>query len=248
MTRQLVLDTETTGIEVNQGHRLIEVGCIELFNRRQTGNNFWRYVNPQREIDPDAMRVHGITNEFVADKPPFAEVAQELWDYLDGAELVIHNAAFDVGFLDAEFRRAGVGEALANRCKITDTLKMARRLNPGQKANLDALCRRYGVDNSNRDFHGALLDAQLLAEVYLTMTGGQSSLTLADAGAAAGANGGVAQISFDELFASSAASLPVIGASDDELAAHLARIKTLHKKSGKNYWSFDWQPEEAPAS
>jgi DNA polymerase-3 subunit epsilon len=174
--RQIVLDTETTGLEVEQGHRVIEIGCVELKARRPTGQNFWRYVNPDREIEAGAVAVHGITNEFLADKPRFHELAQELFSYLDGAELIIHNASFDVGFLNREFSRCGIDTPLDQVCTITDTVAMARKLHPGQKVNLDALCKRYGVDNTNRKFHGAQLDAELLAEVYLAMTGGQSRL------------------------------------------------------------------------
>ena len=177
--RQIVLDTETTGLEVAEGHRIIEVGCVELINRRITQNRFHYYLNPEREIDPGAVEVHGLTTQFLADKPRFAEIAEDLLAYLQGAELIIHNAPFDVGFLDAELNRADTGWAgLARVCQVTDTLQMARRLHPGQKNNLDALCKRYQVDNSQRDLHGALLDAEILAEVYLAMTGGQATLTL----------------------------------------------------------------------
>ncbi|MGH8516446.1 MAG: DNA polymerase III subunit epsilon, partial [Panacagrimonas sp.] len=174
--RQLVLDTETTGLSVELGHRIIEVGVIELVNRRPTGNHFHRYVNPGREVEAGAVSVHGITNEFLADKPRFAEVAKDLWEWLAGDELIIHNAPFDVGFLDLEFRLCSVGRPLMEACAVTDTVLMARKLHPGQKASLDALCRRYEVDNSHREYHGALLDARLLADVYLAMTGGQSML------------------------------------------------------------------------
>ncbi|MBV8062735.1 MAG: DNA polymerase III subunit epsilon, partial [Nevskia sp.] len=165
--RQIILDTETTGLEVGEGHRIIEIGCVELLNRRITARNFHHYLNPDRAIDAGAEQVHGISNAQLADKPRFADIARELLEYLRGAELVIHNAAFDVGFIDRELELAGCAERLGQICGIVDTVSMARRMFPGQKANLDALCKRYGVDNSNRDLHGALLDARLLADVYL---------------------------------------------------------------------------------
>ncbi len=210
-------------------------------DRRATGNNFWRYLNPDREIDAGAVAVHGITNAFLADKPLFHEVAQALFDYLKGAELIIHNAGFDVGFLNREFQRCGIDTPLASVCTVTDTVSMARKMNPGQKANLDALCKRYGIDNTNRKFHGALLDAQLLAEVYLAMTGGQSRLVLDAGNNAAAKRGGRALAELQKLAADQPAV--VIGASESELALHHARLKTLIKKSGKTLW-----PDELPAS
>jgi DNA polymerase-3 subunit epsilon len=235
--RQIVLDTETTGLEVNLDHRVIEIGCVELRNRRPSGNNFWKYFNPERGIDASAQDVHGISAEFLADKPRFAEFARALWDYLAGAELIIHNAAFDVGFLNAEFARAGLPARIEDVCKVTDALLMARQMHPGQKANLDALCRRYGVDNSGRKFHGALLDAQLLADVYLAMTGGQATLGL-DIGVAAGAQD-AGLIEADGM----AAALPlrVIRADETELAAHRERLKSIVKKSGKTLWAAELQ-------
>ena len=231
MTRQIVLDTETTGLEVEQGHRIIEIGCVELMNRRPTRNDFHRYVNPQRQIDSGAEAVHGITNQFLADKPLFSVMARELWDYLHGAQLVIHNADFDLGFLEAEFAQAGMTQKLREVCPVVDTVKLARKLHPGQKANLDALCKRYGVDNSNRDYHGAQLDARLLADVYLAMTGGQSRLTLdAEAGGASGSR-------FVELLGAKQAPLTVMAADDQELAAHRARMAEIGKKAGKLVWA-----------
>ncbi|WP_240433595.1 DNA polymerase III subunit epsilon [Solimonas sp. K1W22B-7] len=230
MTRQVILDTETTGLEASQGHRVIEVGCIELVNRRYTNNNFWRYVNPDREIDRGAIEVHGITNEFLADKPKFFEMAQELWDYLEGAELIIHNAAFDIGFLNAEFGRLGFTRRVEDVCTVTDTVAMARRMHPGQRVSLDALCKRYEVDNSGRDLHGALLDARLLADVYLSMTGGQNRLMLDS-----GESGGVSRSRFVELLGASAAPLPVLQPSTDELEVHVAKLKKLADK-GKCLW------------
>lgn len=177
--RQIVLDTETTGLDPKEGHRLIEVGCVELIDRRLTGNNFHRYIQPDRAIDAGAVEVHGITNDFLRDKPRFAEIADELLEYVTGSELIIHNAAFDQGFIDHELNRwRADAPGLADICEITDTLGLARRMHPGQRNSLDALCKRYGVDNSHRDLHGALLDAQILADVYLSMTGGQVSMQL----------------------------------------------------------------------
>ncbi|HSW13953.1 MAG TPA: DNA polymerase III subunit epsilon [Solimonas sp.] len=231
MTRQIILDTETTGLEAAQGHRIIEVGCIELVGRRYTGNNFWRYVNPDREIDRGAIEVHGITNEFLADKPRFHELAKELWEYIKGAELIIHNAAFDVGFLDAEFGRLGFTLKVADICSVTDTVAMARKLHPGQRVSLDALCKRYEIDNSGRDLHGALLDARLLADVYLSMTGGQNRLMLdsEDGG------GGARRSRFVELIGASSQPLPVLSATAAELEAHHARLKKMADK-GKCLW------------
>jgi len=175
--RQIVLDTETTGLEPSQGHKIIEIGCIELINRRMTGNTFHHYIDPQREIDDAAIEVHGITLDQLQGKPVFADLAEQLLVFIKGAELIIHNAPFDVGFLNHEFDHAGLGKKLVDEhCEILDTLVMARHKHPGQKNNLDALCRRYEVDNSQRQLHGALLDAEILADVYLMMTGGQISL------------------------------------------------------------------------
>ena len=177
--RQIVLDTETTGLEVSQGHRIIEIGCIELVNRRVTGNHWHYYVNPDRAVDTGAYEVHGISGEFLQDKPRFSELAEEFHSYVVGAELVIHNAPFDVGFLNNEFALLESPFApIEENCGILDTLLLARQKHPGQKNNLDALCKRYDVDNSNRSLHGALLDARILADVYLAMTGGQTSLGL----------------------------------------------------------------------
>lgn len=180
--RQIVLDTETTGLDPAQGHRIIEIGCVELINRRQTDNTYHQYIKPDREIDSGAIDIHGITNEFLADKPRFEDVVADFMEYIKGAEVIIHNAPFDTGFIDNELllvrKKTGAGKktTLASICKITDTLKLARDLHPGQKNSLDALCRRYEVDNSARTYHGALLDAEILAEVYLNMTGGQTGL------------------------------------------------------------------------
>ncbi len=247
--RQIVLDTETTGLEVKLGHRVIEIGCVELRNRRPTGENFHRYVHPEdRAIDPGAQEVHGISREFLADKPKFRELAQELWDYLAGAELVIHNASFDLGFLDEEFRRAGIARRLDEVCTVIDTVALARRLHPGQKVNLDALCKRYAVDASHRQHHGALLDAGLLADVYLAMTGGQSALMLDD-----GPRGSatVQRSRFvDLLGALPDRPLRVLLADAQETAVHQARLLTIVGKSGgKLLWSDDLPPPpERPAT
>ena len=177
--KQIVLDTETTGLEPKQGHRIIEIGCVELINRRETKRNFHQYLNPEREIDDGAYNVHGLSNEFLSDKPRFADIAQDFIDFIKDSELIIHNAPFDVGFINSELKLMGKkwGQ-VEDYCKVFDTLLLAREKHPGQKNNLDALCKRYDVDNSNRDLHGALLDAEILLDVYLGMTGGQTDLSL----------------------------------------------------------------------
>jgi DNA polymerase-3 subunit epsilon len=224
--RQIVLDTETTGLEPELGHRIIEVGCIEMVNRRRTGRVFHRYLCPDREIDAGALQVHGITAEFLRDQPRFADVAAEWLEFVRGAELVIHNAPFDMAFLDAELARlseppGGVGDF----CQVLDTLALARRLHPGQRNGLDALCKRYAVDNSQRDLHGALLDADLLLEVYLAMTGGQGALTLEDAADA------TATVE-SRRAARPLGRLVVLRASDAEVAAHERRLSAIDKASG----------------
>ena len=178
MNRQIILDTETTGLDVTRNHKIIEIGCIELIDRKFTGKKFHQYLNPNREIDQGAISIHGITNEFLKDKPLFKDVKDDLLAFIDGSELILHNAPFDVGFLEHEYKKAKQPVILSDLCKIFDTLLYARRLHPGQKNNLDALCKRYNVDNSSRDFHGALLDARILSDVYLSMTGGQISFDL----------------------------------------------------------------------
>lgn len=238
--RQIVLDTETTGLEVAQDHRIIEIGCIELQHRRQTGNNFHVYLNPERAIDAGATVVHGITNESLAGKPKFADVAAELLRYLGEAELVIHNAGFDLAFLNAELKRAGIAALLESRLKVIDTLQLARQLHPGQKNSLDALCKRYEVDNSRREFHGALLDAQLLAEVYLAMTGGQTALHLDAVQAQLTAGETVVTILARH------AQRPLIILPDAaEIAAHEQRLQALEQASGGScLWLHP--PEPAP--
>jgi DNA polymerase-3 subunit epsilon len=181
--RQIVLDTETTGLEVEQQHRVIEIGCVELFNRRLTGRSFHRYLNPERDIDEGAQLVHGLSRERLAEEPSFAQIHAEFLEFVRDAELIIHNAPFDIAFLDAEFGRLGADGArvrITDCCRVLDTLALARQMHPGQRNSLDALCKRYSVDNSHREYHGALLDARILAEVYLAMTGGQATFTLSE--------------------------------------------------------------------
>ena len=233
--RQIVLDTETTGLEHTQGHRLIEVGCVELVNRKLTGRHFHRYVNPEREIDAGAIEVHGITNEMLADKPLFAQIVDELIDFVRDAELIIHNAPFDLGFLNSELGLLGRGERIEQICGVIDTLVMARQRHPGQKNNLDALCQRYGVDNSQRDLHGALLDAEILADVYLAMTGGQTALALASS-EAENSNTTQQQVEIRRVMLP-ADALKVVRATADELAAHSAQLERIDKaSSGKIIW------------
>ena len=230
--RQIVLDTETTGLEPSQGHRIIEIGCVELVNRRPTGNHYHQYLQPGREIDPGAIEVHGITNEFLADKPQFADVADDLMDFIRGAELVIHNAPFDVGFLDHELKQLGGRfDPLSKYCSVLDTLALARQLHPGQKNSLDALCKRYEVDNSQRDLHGALLDAEILADVYLAMTGGQVKLSLDGE-----TDSGGARRQSVRAVAADRKPLPVIHASAAEQAAHEERLAAIAKTSGHCLW------------
>ena len=227
--RQVVLDTETTGLSTADDHRIIEIGCVEIINRRLTGRNFHQYINPEREIDAGAIEVHGITNDALADKPLFADIAEEFLAFVDGAELIIHNAPFDVGFLNHELGKMPDQQPrIETICSVLDTLKMARDRHPGQKNNLDALCKRYNVDNTNRELHGALLDAEILADVYLTMTGGQVSLSLATEQPAVTDP----QQNADIVTASPQQQRKVIKASDDELAAHQAMLEKLQSASG----------------
>ena len=229
--RQIVLDTETTGLEASQGHRIIEIGCVELENRRLTGNHYHQYINPQREIDQGAIEVHGITNDFLNDKPLFERVAADFIEFVRGAELIIHNAPFDLGFLDAELKRLPQQPgSMLDLCSVVDTLVMARAKHPGQRNNLDALCQRYDVDNSQRDLHGALLDAEILADVYLAMTGGQTTFQLSDATANSGDGGpGSQQI---RRLAADRPPLPVVRASAEEQAAHEAQLDAIAASSG----------------
>src|SRR5512134_259738 len=218
--RQVVLDTETTGLEPAAGHRIIEIGCVELVNRRPTLNRFHRYINPEREVDRGALEVHGIENEFLATQPRFAEIAREFVEFVKGAQLVIHNADFDVEFLNHELRRLpDMPREIRDCCGVLDTLAMARRLHPGQRNSLDALAKRYNVDNSKRELHGALLDAQILAEIYLAMTGGQVSLSL-EPEAPRTTVAGTVELTIDRRNL----TLPVIHATPDEERAHLAML------------------------
>ncbi len=231
--RQIFLDTETTGLSPEGGDRLIEIGCLEMVNRRMTGNNLHLYVNPERSSSEEALKVHGITDEFLADKPRFADVAEQLLAYVADAEIIIHNAAFDVGFLDAELRRARRDAFRAHVAKVTDSLLMAREMFPGKSNSLDALCRRLEVDNSNRTLHGALLDAGLLAEVYIRLTRGQDSLVI-EAGGASSAHGASGT---EPLLSLNTFTLHVVAVSDEERSAHEAVLIDLDKASGgKTVW------------
>ncbi len=231
MSRQIVLDTETTGLDPKTGHRVIEVGCVELRERRLTGNNLHLYLQPDREIDQQAIEVHGITNEFLLDKPRFEAVATELKAYLSGAELLIHNAPFDVGFLESEFSIIGDEFALTSICTVTDTLAMARKLYPGQRNSLDALCKRLGVNNTHRTLHGALLDSEILADVYLTMTGGQTALVLdADQVSSDTGNSKEVALNTDQLL--------IVQANESELAAHDTWLSKLEQQ-GECVWRKD---------
>jgi len=229
--RQIVLDTETTGLEATD-HYIIEIGCVELNNRRLTGNNYHQYIRPDREVDAGAMEVHGISNEFLADKPRFTEVMADFLAYLEGAdELVIHNAPFDVGFINKELQRnSGPYLNLRDRFGILDTLVMARQMHPGQNNNLDALCKRYDINNEHRELHGALLDAEILADVYLAMTGGQTSLSLG--GQNSGANHRQTEVL--RRLPAERRPLPVVRASADELTAHDEMLKRIEKSSAGN--------------
>ncbi len=229
--RQVFLDTETTGLNAAQGDRIVEIGCIEFVNRRPSGRQLHHYVNPQRPNHPDAVRVHGITDDFLADKPLFERIVSELLAFVEGADVVIHNAAFDLGFLDAEFERLDLGPFARRAGRITDSLLMAREMFPGKSNSLDALCKRLEVDNSGRELHGALLDAGLLAEVYLRMTRGQRTLVIDPADP--GATGPAVRQAVD--FAG--LSLPVLAASADELAAHQALLTDIDRAcGGKAVW------------
>jgi len=241
--RQIVLDTETTGLEPALGHRIIEIGCVELLNRRPTGRTFHRYLNPERAIDEGAMAVHGIKRADLDDKPKFREIAEEFILFIADAELVIHNAAFDTAFVDAELARlAGEVRVVASMCRVLDTLALARSMHPGQRNNLDALCKRYSVDNSRRDLHGALLDAQILADVYLAMTGGQGALALSETAASArAANGGQAV----RTLVRTGISLRVVTATEEEMRTHESMLTIIAKASGGRCL---WQPTSAPAA
>lgn len=230
--RQVVLDTETTGIDFRKGNRIIEIGCVEVIKRRLTGRHYHVYINPEFEVEQGALEVHGLTNAFLSDKPKFAEIVDEFYQFIKGAELIIHNAAFDIGFIDNEFSllRQNKYGATADFCEITDSLMLARAKHPGQKNSLDALCKRYGVDNSHRELHGALLDAEILADVYLLMTGGQTAFDLAVA-ATESTEADVKQITQTDN-QRCLIELPVITAQADEVEAHQKKLQVIDKASG----------------
>ena len=226
--RQIVLDTETTGLDPAQGHRIIEIGCIELINRRFSGNRYHQYLQPDREIDAAAVEIHGITNEFLSDKPRFGDVAEDFLNFIRGAELIIHNAPFDVGFINNELNLLSQGHgSLREYCTVLDTLEHARRLHPGQRNNLDALCKRYGIDNSQRELHGALLDAEILADVYLAMTGGQVTLSLEGV-----REGSAVSSTVVNRLDPNRPRLRVIKAGAEEAAAHNRYLEVMSKKNG----------------
>lgn len=230
MSRQIVLDTETTGLDPASGHRIIEIGCVEMRQRRLTGNNLHLYLQPDREIDPGAIEVHGITNEFLQDKPRFGDIVDELQAYLEGSELIIHNASFDVGFLENEWSLLGRPLELASLCRITDSLAMARKRYPGQRNSLDALCKRLDVNNAHRSLHGALLDSEILADVYLRMTGGQTALLLDETPPSESVDSGSRHRVSLPL-----ADLPVIEPTAAECAAHEQWMQRLDRQ-GENVW------------
>lgn len=234
--RQIILDTETTGLEPTRGHRIIEIGCVEMINRRLTGNHFHVYINPQREIDDGAIEVHGITNEYLADKPLFKDIAKDFIDYVNGSELVIHNAPFDIGFLNHELKLLNSSFGMmSDYCTVLDTLVLARQMHPGQKNSLDALCKRYFIDNSQRDLHGALLDSEILAEVYLSMTGGQTDLTLIQKNDYLTANRDKAGI---RRLPTNRQPFKILLANQNELDEHAAYLKKMKETCGdKLVWN-----------
>jgi DNA polymerase-3 subunit epsilon len=228
--RQIVLDTETTGLEPDLGHRIIEIGCVELVNRRHTGRTFHKYLDPERDIDEGAQQVHGMSRTDLHGKPKFLEVVEELIGFVSGAELVIHNAAFDVAFLDKELARIeGELRTINALCRVLDTLALARSMHPGQRNNLDALCKRYSIDNSRRELHGALLDARILADVYLAMTGGQGALALSESGTTAIGTDGSRTV---RALLRPTVPLRVVNATDEEVAAHVAMLGIIARASG----------------
>lgn len=229
--RQVVLDTETTGIDPASGHRIIEIGCVELLDRELTGRHFHTYCNPQRDVEEGAFRVHGLNQAFLQDKPLFSQIVEPMIEYIDNAELIIHNAPFDLSFLDAELKRLRWPQRMADYCTVLDTLVLSRQKHPGQRNNLDALCKRYEIDNSKRQFHGALLDAEILAAVYLAMTGGQVSLFEETHKHSDVSLDGGLQVKPRPVLS---AKTPVIPVSNEELAAHEAFMQWIIKKSGVN--------------
>jgi len=241
--RQIVLDTETTGLNARSGDRVIEVGCVELINRRLTGNNFHTYINPERDSEPGALAVHGLTTEFLSDKPKFAEIANELCEYLKDAEIIIHNAQFDIGFLDAEFDRLKIPKFVTQFGDPIDTLIRAKEMHPGKRNSLDALCDRYGISNAHRTLHGALLDSELLAEVYLAMTRGQNSLTIDHVDAPTD------DIEGEMHDATPLAEVLILAASADEMIEHEASLDKLDKEAkGQCIWRALTAAENAPAA
>ena len=233
--RQIVLDTETTGLETSQDHRIVEIGCVEMVNRKLTGRHYHQYINPQRKVDEGAMEVHGITDQFLEDKPVYAAISSDFLNFLDDAELVMHNAPFDVGFINHELKKlSGKHSPLGSTCKIIDTLALARKKHPGQKNNLDALCKRYGVDNSQRDLHGALLDAEILADVYLLMTGGQVNLNINQQSDAD--SGEISTTASIRRLPSDRNPLPIVRASAAELLCHEEKLAAIKKSSGFCVW------------
>lgn len=229
MNRQIILDTETTGLDVTRNHKIIEIGCVEIIDRKYTGETFHKYLNPERQIDQGAVSIHGITNEFLEDKPLFIDIKDDFLEFIDDSELIIHNAPFDIGFIEYEFKRSKHKVELEKKYKIFDTLVYARKLHPGQKNSLDALCKRYNVDNSSRDFHGALLDAKILGDVYLAMTGGQTSFEL------------VKEINDkkEEIYEKKHyGKFVVIEANDDELREHKELCNKIDEASeGRCIWN-----------
>lgn len=235
--RQIILDTETTGLDPKQGHKIIEIGCVEMINRRLTGNNYHQYINPRRKIDAGAIQVHGITNEFLQDKPYFKDIVQDFLAYVRGAELVIHNAAFDIGFINHELRQARSKIPRIERvCTVLDTLALARKKHPAQRNSLDVLCKRYGIDNSHRELHGALLDAEILADVYIHMTSGQTQLGINDEQAHTAPN---LQTSDEANEAIKVYKTPLIMATAEETKAHQERLEAIKASTGEVLWSED---------
>ncbi len=230
--RQIVLDTETTGI--GEGHKIVEIGCIELIDRKFTGRQYHQYVNPQRLVDPEAMEVHGITDEFLEDKPLFGQIANDFIEFISGGQLVIHNAPFDVGFMDREFGQLSGYPKTTDICTVLDTLALARKMHPGQRNSLDALCRRYGIDNSHRELHGALLDSEILADVYLLMTGGQTNLILDSSASTKAALSSASEKS--TINTELAAQLTILGVSEEERVEHENVLELLSKKSEGPIW------------
>ncbi len=233
--RQIVLDTETTGLETTQDHRIIEIGCVELVDRKITGRRYHQYINPTRQIDEAAIAVHGITNEFLEDKPTFEVIFRDFIDFLNGSDLVIHNAPFDIGFLNHEIEKLGAGsDPIDQKCHVIDTLILAKEKHPGQRNNIDALCQRYSVDNSQREFHGALLDAEILADIYLLMSGGQVSLDIDETPLSNPKLDGRNKLS--ERTVNARPKLTVLTPSEDEVRLHQEKLELIKSESGQCLW------------